>query len=57
MKDYVQERLAICSECPEPFKPTWTCKECGCFVKVKSLLPSATCPLDRWPQRDSSDAP
>jgi hypothetical protein len=43
-----QARLQACVECPSLFRPTYTCKECGCFVKVKSALPMFTCPLGKW---------
>lgn len=46
--DYAAERLAICSECPRLFKPTYTCKECGCFMKVKTHLKAAECPIGKW---------
>ncbi len=42
------ERLEICRECPRFFKPTASCKECGCFMRVKTLLADATCPLEKW---------
>lgn len=42
------DRLAICSECDRLFKPTFTCKECGCFMKVKTGLKIAKCPLGKW---------
>jgi hypothetical protein len=42
------ERLAICNECPSLFRPTWSCKECGCFMKVKARLAGSECPLGKW---------
>lgn len=56
-KEKAFERLAICNTCPELIKATWTCKECGCFMKVKARLGFASCPLDKWsafPEPDSS---
>lgn len=41
-------RLATCKECPRLFYPTRTCRECGCFMGLKSWLKDATCPLDKW---------
>ncbi len=41
-------RLAICRDCPLLFKPTWTCKSCGCFMKVKARLDFAECPEGHW---------
>lgn len=42
------KRLAICNECPSLFKATWTCKECGCFMKVKARMDWTECPLGKW---------
>lgn len=47
-KTYPKERLEICKECPRLFAPTFTCKECGCFMKVKTQLKNAKCPLGKW---------
>ena len=44
----VTARRKTCSECPRLFKPTFTCKECGCFMKIKSRLKLAKCPLGKW---------
>jgi hypothetical protein len=43
-----QDRLDICHECPSLFKPTGTCKECGCFVVSKTRIGGAYCPLKKW---------
>ena len=42
------ERLAICEVCPSLLKLTHQCKECGCFMKLKTKLENATCPLGKW---------
>lgn len=42
------ERLAICFECDRFYKPTRQCKECGCFMKVKTRISTASCPLGKW---------
>jgi rRNA maturation endonuclease Nob1 len=42
------KRFAICSGCDRLFKPTATCKECGCFMKVKTKLEKASCPIGKW---------
>jgi hypothetical protein len=42
------ERFDICKECPKLFKPTKTCKECGCFMAMKTWLSDATCPINKW---------
>jgi hypothetical protein len=47
-KQYAQKRLDICRTCPELFAPTLTCKQCGCFMKIKTQIKSAECPLGKW---------
>ena len=42
------ERLSICTGCPEFIKITGQCKQCGCIMKLKTLLKQATCPLNKW---------
>lgn len=40
-------RLSICESCPK-LLPTKQCKECGCFMPVKTGLLYASCPLQKW---------
>jgi hypothetical protein len=47
-KEIRNERFEICKGCPRLFKPTKTCKECGCFMAMKTWLTDATCPLEKW---------
>ena len=47
-KEVFTERLEICKKCPELIKLTTQCKKCGCFMKVKTKLQDATCPLGKW---------
>jgi len=42
------ERFSICQSCPEFIKLTSQCKKCGCFMKVKTGLLAATCPIGKW---------
>ena len=42
-----QERLAICKECPE-LRALNNCRQCGCFMNIKTRIYSATCPLGKW---------
>jgi hypothetical protein len=51
--EYVEESVAkdrfdICKSCPELIKLTSQCKKCGCFMKIKTTLAHATCPIDKW---------
>lgn len=48
------ERYEACLGCERLFKPTRTCKECGCFMALKTWLQSASCPLGKW---DVTDVP
>ena len=47
-RDIRDERLNICKGCDELFKPTRTCKQCGCFMALKTWIKDATCPLNKW---------
>jgi uncharacterized paraquat-inducible protein A len=43
-----ESRLAICRKC-EFFKPrTERCSKCGCFMKLKTELEYARCPIGKW---------
>jgi len=42
------KRFDICKACPELIKLTSQCKQCGCFMKVKTKLEIAKCPLSKW---------
>jgi hypothetical protein len=47
----VQEyRYNICQGCEKLYKPTNTCKMCGCFMAVKTWMPNQECPLKKWPK-------
>ena len=43
-----ENRLSICESCPEYIKLTSQCKQCGCFMKLKTKLLHAACPLEKW---------
>ena len=46
--DIVQERYAICESC-EFFRPkSKSCSKCGCFMKLKTKLKDAHCPVGKW---------
>ena len=47
-KELIEERLAICNECPWLDKRTIRCRQCGCFMRLKSTLKQASCPLEKW---------
>ena len=47
-EEVLEERLSICSGCPQFIKATKQCKKCGCFMNLKAKLENATCPLGKW---------
>jgi len=47
-EEKINIRQSICRDCDSLIKPMWTCKECGCFMKIKTRLNISTCPLGKW---------
>jgi hypothetical protein len=41
-------RLEICSKCEFFRTTTKTCSKCGCFMKLKTKLEHAKCPIGKW---------
>ena len=41
-------RLEICNGCEFFRKATNQCKKCGCFMKLKTTLEKAKCPIGKW---------
>lgn len=50
-----QSRWDICSNCEFLYKPTNTCKKCGCFMVLKTTLKAASCPIKKWDKYESPD--
>jgi len=42
------KRYLMCKTCPELIKLTSQCKKCGCFMKAKTKLEKAVCPIGKW---------
>lgn len=42
------QRYSLCLECPELIKATKQCKQCGCFMALKTKMLHSTCPLGKW---------
>jgi hypothetical protein len=42
------ERMDICRSCEHFLKVTGQCKKCGCIMAMKTKLPNATCPVEKW---------
>lgn len=47
-KELMESRLAICAECPFFLKGSKRCSKCGCFMKLKTSLEQAKCPVHKW---------
>lgn len=47
-KETAQSRFDLCKGCEHLFKPTNTCKKCGCFMKAKVKLSGSVCPVGKW---------
>ena len=43
----VDHRWAICQACPELTEAN-RCKQCGCFMKLKTKVKAAKCPKGKW---------
>jgi hypothetical protein len=41
-------RFAICNKCPYLRRTTKQCTQCGCFMKLKTKLAAAECPIGKW---------
>lgn len=41
-------RIQICDNCERFFKPTRQCRECGCFMDIKTKLEQSYCPIGKW---------
>ena len=52
-----EDRLAICKSCIFYFKPTGTCKDCGCFMKIKARLAPMECGQKKWQKTTEIETP
>ena len=48
------ERMTICRSCDRLRKDLPLCKECGCFMPLKTSLKNAVCPLGKWGNENES---
>lgn len=53
-KEIAQARYNICKVCPELVQTTKQCKKCGCFMRAKTTLAHAECPLHKWGKEEVS---
>ena len=47
-KELQQERLAICAECELFVAFSKTCSICKCYMRMKTKLDKAYCPIHKW---------
>ena len=47
-QEIIDKRWDECQKCEFLFKPTGSCKKCGCFMKVKTKVAHASCPVGKW---------
>ncbi len=47
-EEVVKSRMDICNGCEFYRARTNQCKKCGCFMKLKSKLEHAKCPIGKW---------
>ena len=52
-----EDRIAICKSCVYYFKPTGTCKDCGCFMKIKARLAPMGCSQKKWQKTTEIETP
>ena len=41
-------RMSICHSCEFLKKPGLQCAKCGCFMKLKTKIDRAHCPIHKW---------
>lgn len=41
-------RFSVCKKCPELIPIVNQCKQCGCFMSLKTTMKIAKCPLGKW---------
>jgi len=47
-QDIAEDRMDVCRSCEHFLKMTGQCKKCGCIMAIKTKLPNATCPINKW---------
>ena len=47
-QDIIDKRLSMCQGCEHFISATSQCKKCGCFMKVKTKVATARCPVGKW---------
>jgi hypothetical protein len=47
-EELAASRLEICKGCEWFRQNAETCRKCGCFMKLKTKLEKAACPIGKW---------
>lgn len=47
-EEMADARMDICNSCDRLIQMTKQCRECGCFMVMKTKLINASCPLGKW---------
>jgi len=42
------KRIEVCNTCEFLIKDQFRCSKCGCFMKAKTKILVAKCPIDKW---------
>jgi len=47
-QEIIDARLEVCKVCEFYRARTNQCRKCGCFMKLKTKLEHAKCPIGKW---------
>lgn len=47
-EDVQKYRMDLCKRCPFYVRLTHQCTKCGCIMNIKTKLPHAECPIEKW---------
>ena len=50
--EVVEKRIKICQKCEHYDMTQHRCKECGCFLGIKSRMAPESCPIGLWSAHD-----
>ena len=56
-EEVAKARWDMCVSCEHLYKPTNSCKLCGCFMVVKTNLKNVKCPINKWGPYVPTDKP
>jgi hypothetical protein len=51
-KEVSDKRMEICRSCEHFRERTTQCKKCGCFMRFKTAMMKASCPIDKWSKEE-----